>query len=100
MWIRKRRSLTRRGVRERHQVIETYREDGKVRQKAICSLGRDSTPQEALARARSLLRVYSQGRIRSPRSKERVLKQKKRVELLERVVAKWSLRTELREGGP
>jgi len=50
-FIRKRISPSRRQTPS-YQVIETYREDGKVKQRVLANLGRNSTPEKALSEFR------------------------------------------------
>ncbi len=53
MFIRKRTYQSKRhGFTESYQVIETYREGGKVKQRYICNLGSSPTPEAALERTR------------------------------------------------
>jgi hypothetical protein len=64
MFIRKRISKNKyrkEGFSESYQMIETYREGGKVKQRVICNLGRDATPEAALERARYWLKWYEEG---------------------------------------
>jgi hypothetical protein len=64
MFIRKRISknkYSKEGFSESYQLIETYREEGKVKQRVICNLGRDATPEAALERARYWLKWYEDG---------------------------------------
>ena len=53
MFIRKRKAIRSAGS---HQVIETYRDGGKVRQRVIYNLGRHSTIEAALDEGRQRLR--------------------------------------------
>jgi len=58
MFIRKRVNRTKRyGVSESYQVLESYREGGRVKQRHICNLGRCSTPELALQKARERLEI-------------------------------------------
>jgi hypothetical protein len=50
-FIRKRISPSRRQTPS-YQVIETYREDGKVKQRVLANLGRNPTPEKALSEFR------------------------------------------------
>jgi len=97
LFIRKRTYNSKRyGVTESYQVIETYRENGKVKQRVICNLGKFSTPEAALEQAESLLRdreeVYSNMKPHNPRDKidvrECTAEERKRVETLKYVVSK------------
>jgi hypothetical protein len=54
-FIRKRISPSRRQTPS-YQVIETYREEGKVKQRVLANLGCNPTPEKALAEFRSKLR--------------------------------------------
>jgi hypothetical protein len=83
---------TRKGKNTTYQLCESFRQNGKPRQRVVASLGRDATPQEALKTARTWLRIYSQGRTRSVRSEERMNRQRKRVAQLEALIEKWPLR--------
>lgn len=54
MFIRKRINHTKRyGTNESYQVLESYRENGKVKQKVVVNLGRLATPELALEKARA-----------------------------------------------
>lgn len=56
MFVRKRVNIDKKGKAwESYQVIETYRENGKVKQRYICNLRWYSTPEDALANARERL---------------------------------------------
>jgi hypothetical protein len=55
-FIRKRISPSRRQTPS-YQVIETYREDGKVKQRVLANLGCNPTPEEALSEFRKELMV-------------------------------------------
>ena len=57
MFIRKRVNHSKRyGNTERYQVLESYREGGKVKQRVICALGLCPTPEKALEAAKEDLR--------------------------------------------
>ncbi len=56
MFIRKRTYKTKYGISESYQAIETYRENGKVKQKILANLGRFPTPERALEDAKLYLR--------------------------------------------
>ena len=55
MFIRKREYESKRGPTASYQVIESYREGGKVKQRTICNLMYLPTPAAALERARRML---------------------------------------------
>ena len=55
-FIRKRISPSRKQTPS-YQVIETYREGGKVKQRVLANLGCNPTPQEALSEFRKELRI-------------------------------------------
>lgn len=55
MFIRKRRSSAR---ADSYQVVETYRENGRVRQRVLANLGPHSTIEEALAAFRGEAAQY------------------------------------------
>jgi hypothetical protein len=58
MFVRKRTYRTKKGrVGESYQVLETYRENGGVKQRVVCRLGRYPTPEQALEVVRRLLKV-------------------------------------------
>ena len=57
MFIRKRISKTKHGTRESYQAIETYRENGKVKQKILANLGRFPTPEQALEQVKVWFRT-------------------------------------------
>ena len=108
MFIRKRISKNKRGFTESYQLIETYREEGKVKQRIVCNLGRDATPEAALETAHQWMSKYEEwlsrreqrrhpysGRLRSEKELEEgrqrlekgCLKWKNRIEQLEGVVS-------------
>jgi hypothetical protein len=55
-FIRKRISPSRRKTPS-YQIIETYREDGKVKQRVLANLGPNPTPEEALCEFRKELQA-------------------------------------------
>ena len=109
MFIRKQiRKSKKWGIGKSYQVIETYREGGKVKQRVVCNLGWDATPELALKTAKERLEAcdgwmkkpypmhYDSGRyipedVRAKKEQERLkeyLKWENRVKELEAVVSK------------
>ena len=58
MWIRKRTYGTKYGLSTHYHVVESYRENGKVRQRYICNLGEHPTAEDALSEAEQKLKEY------------------------------------------
>jgi hypothetical protein len=60
MFVRKRERATKNGkTSTTYQLLEAHRETGKVKQRVICSLGRDATPEEALKNVKEHLRIWT-----------------------------------------
>jgi hypothetical protein len=67
-FIRKRLSSTcRYGETYTHQLIETYRDHGKVKQRVLANLGRSTSVEEALAIARENLDFWQRRPASGPR---------------------------------
>jgi hypothetical protein len=66
MFIRKRQSSR----RPSYQIIQTYREDGKVKQRVIANLRNDSTLQEAIDTAQAKVTQFEQALIRIQQRKD------------------------------
>jgi hypothetical protein len=85
VFIRKRTYIGKRGASETYQVLESYRQDGKVRQRRIVNLGWCATPQEALDVARRHLETVLE--LNSPRSAHLEAKRLTRIEKLRAQIA-------------
>lgn len=77
MFIRKRERQDKRGrVCASYQVIETYREGGKVRHRTLCNLRWHSTPAAALAWQHRRLENYESNEPQAAEIREEITKLK------------------------
>ena len=86
-----------------HQLIETYRDGGKVKQRVIANLGHSTTPEEALRHDRVQLqtweRILARAEQRGPRGGGRLKKShQKTLAEHRRRVEKWRGRVAVLEG--
>ena len=86
-----------------HQLIETYRAGGKVKQRVIANLGHSTTPEEALRHDRVQLqtweRILARAEQRGPRGGGRLKKShQKTLAEHRRRVEKWRGRVAVLEG--
>jgi hypothetical protein len=112
-FIRKRLTETKRGLTAHYQVLETYRQDGKVSQRVLCNLRGFSKPEEALIDAQrkkkwledniaNPRRYYITGRfitlrIQAKRKLQRLReleKVEKKIKILQNVVSRLSCQLE------
>lgn len=70
MFIRKRERISTTGkINTTYQLLETYREAGKVKQRVICNLMGHATPEEALEYAKTKVEMLKNSRIRMQEEK-------------------------------